>query len=440
VSASGAAASRPSSRRRRALPRSVAPRRPRRPSRRRPPRPPLYLDHLDRLYALELQRAPEPEASAAIVDDLRAIVRRRLDEAGLTPAREVGGWHLFDRPLPASLLDTLARDAGHVFARAEARLGARRPITATTGGRTMNETMANASADALARVIEPTSDAGAALLAECLAAVRAGGAIAWYPSAGRDYREVVELGAARRAIHGLEVGPTLIVRTTIGATGHGVLHDDGRTLVRATREARIAMRSDLVVNPFVRDAAFDRRFEGEPVGNPFVRDGAPREPRNATCGGYLLDVEATSKRFGTSRAWLLELDLSNYDFFLQFVAREGLRFQTLVRVREGLGMGGCQFATTHLVPWLAWAGCREIIPDQQLYPDAEALTRVRGWASRSGAPKSPPRFAFVRAGASFRWSELDVDPWRLEPREGTFATFTDVRETIPEPPERAPRG
>jgi hypothetical protein len=248
------------------------------------------------------------------------------------------------------------------------------------------------------------------LMRDCMDALGDDGIIAWYPSADNDARAVIELGPARRQLHGFQHRPTLIIHTSLPVELH-CHRTDYRTAIRAQEHADFLVSEKL--RAYVNDALFDDRRPGEPSR------------------GSIELVKGTSRRFGESTQWVMNLELSNWDFFLNVVAKRGVRFQTLIRVREGSGLGGCSLSTSYFFPWLYWAGCREVITDDMVWADQEQHEKVCGWMAERGQTTTPPRFRFTPIGEAFEWSELDVSPWKLEPQEGTLQSFQDWGDSLP---------
>jgi hypothetical protein len=99
------------------------------------------------------------------------------------------------------------------------------------------------------------------------------------------------------------------------------------------------------------------------------------------------------------------------------VIEAGLRIDTFVQVRQGLGMGGCSLGTSHLLPWLTWAGVREMICDGEFHGREEDFLKVADLFTDAGAPKMLPYIKAFHRRMPFKWSEYLVDSARLESRD-----------------------
>lgn len=260
------------------------------------------------------------------------------------------------------------------------------------------------------------------LLDECCDSYRPRNGVIWYPSSGDDYRDILELSPERRRTHGLKVVPWLFVHTTQPFSHFGdgpLLFRDNLTTVNVCREARLEFDPRAITDPGIRDAHFDERLDDsqsrgmaptfgredvEPIGPTFAR---------------LMEVEVVSNTLGTHRAWVLAIGMTNYEFFINMVVSRRLRFQVLVQVRQGLGFGGCGLGLAYLLPWLWWAGCREMVCDGEISGIGSALQEVQRRVVARGAPIHPPAFT-AEHGASFKWSCYDVAPARLTAIRGKF--------------------
>ncbi len=252
---------------------------------------------------------------------------------------------------------------------------------------------------ALRTALVPTDDGGA-LLADCLARWPSGHGVAWYPSAGRDYRDLLELASPRREANGLRIPVHLFLHTTVdpwGGSPRPAAFSDRHTSLWAVRHATFVLTEDAGRTVGLRDAHF---LPKDDTG-----------PRHAC----LSEVVVHSHVLGTYRAWVLDLSMSNYDFFVRFVIERGLRFSTYLQARQGLGMGGCGLGTVYLTPWLAWAGCREMICDGEFHGSASARDIVFDVLRAAGAPDDPPSFEVTHQGRRLRWSDYPADAALLVP-------------------------
>jgi hypothetical protein len=253
----------------------------------------------------------------------------------------------------------------------------------------------------------PSDDGSVDLIEELLRTWPDDGGTLWYPSAGRDLRDLMEFRPPRLESHGFDIRPHLFIHTDVPhlpEKDQVPTHLDERTRIQPVRGAWLGLAPEAARSAGLDDA----------------RGQAVRVPERA----LLLDVEVRSDIAGTYRTWLLDLRMSNYDFFVRFVVERGLRFSSLVQVRQGLGLGGCALALSDVMPWLAWAGCRQLIGDGE-YPHEGAGASARRAAVHevllaAGAPVDPMSFTVEHRERGLHWSGLPCDASLITASELVF--------------------
>ena len=138
--------------------------------------------------------------------------------------------------------------------------------------------------------------------------------IAWYPSAGGDYRDVLETSKTRLAFHGLEHAPDVFIHTDptndfSNISESDVLHQDLRTTVTVKSVERIW------------------------IPQPSRQEDDCHEMGERGSEITVLEVIARSDVLGRIDATIVHVPRSNYEFFNEFVVQGGIRFGTLVKVR-----------------------------------------------------------------------------------------------------------
>jgi hypothetical protein len=273
------------------------------------------------------------------------------------------------------------------------------------------------SATELLKILAQYTDLSPTLCSEVLNS-SADDALAWYPSSGKDYHDVLELGfASRRQLHGLTVRPALFVHTDASVRLSGEFADD-RTSVRRLSEVRFRIPDEVRHLDTLRDQRFDERLS---------------EAR-------LIKVEAVSTALGTVQAYVLHLPMSNYTFFARWVVGMGVNIHTVVQVRQGLGLGGCLLGLFYLYPWFADHGIRELLTDGEVH---NVLPKVAGQVLEilvsSGANEHPEGFNVEHPGEYGRtgitWSGYTVGSVRISPNGQRSRTPDDfealMKATIP---------
>ncbi len=238
--------------------------------------------------------------------------------------------------------------------------------------------------------------------------------IAWYPSCGTDLRPVMEFGPSRLAFHGLQLAPRILIYTD--PSGHSLLRCISPGDVLHSNAARGTVVTCLDQRWISTDTCSD--LDGSDCNFHCSH-------RNEVA---MLRIQADSPVAGRCESTVLVLPMSNRQFLLGWVARYGVRFGSLVRVRMGLGMGGCFECLSYVYPWLWWCGCRQMLADGEVHGDRTEQCRSR--LISAGFPARPPAFRVVQSGPVVRWSGYDVRALRLEATHGCFDSAHQDRELI----------
>lgn len=147
--------------------------------------------------------------------------------------------------------------------------------------------------------------------------------IAWYPSSGNDYRDIMELKTERALEHGIEEQPDLFIHTDYNPSWVNMtnpLYEDGRTSVR------FKYAIDLQLDPSIEYRV--------PPSLPFNKD-AYKTPH-----AKYLRVEVCSRRLGKIEADLIYCFFENRNFLFEVLLKHKINISHLVNVREGIGFGG----------------------------------------------------------------------------------------------------
>ena len=214
--------------------------------------------------------------------------------------------------------------------------------------------------------------------------------ILWYPSAGHDFRDVIEMSAQRRAIHGIDEEPNIYCHTDDRGRwieeADGILHDDGRTCVE------LLTKQNLTLYPEQNE---DKRTEV-----------------------YLLRVRLLSDSIGVLEQSIFYFVMKNHEFLERVLLRHQLRVSHLVKVREGIGFGGGDGRSIALVYGvLGYLGVKYLIADTQARFDEsehEGIVRLLDGPN--------PAFTLSPSAESFEWSHMTCRPYRITPVEGALST------------------
>lgn len=227
--------------------------------------------------------------------------------------------------------------------------------------------------------------------------------LVWYPSAGRDFRALLEFSPERARQHGFTSLPSLFIFTDGSIDPRRfmqgeVLHHDAHTQV-------VCLSSDPV------EANLFPSLHSADI-NP---SDLPRESR----GAALLRIQLRSDSLGVIQGNVLYLQMTNLQFLLGWMGEVGVRIGSLVRVRMGLAQGGCNQCISPVYPWLCWLGFTQLFLDGEAHTDSRDA--VREALIRHGFPLTPPRFS-VEGGKLVvpTWSGYDVRAYKLRSVEGAF--------------------
>lgn len=137
------------------------------------------------------------------------------------------------------------------------------------------------------------------------------------------------------------------------------------------------------------------------------------------------EVVAESFQFGVSKKPVLFFHFENFNWFDQFVIKNGLRISHFFKVREGCGFGGARLSISNLYPKLGAAGCRSLVMDSEVHWIDWLLN-----AYHQGKQKLPTQpFALARMASLRSLSGFDTHAYRLTPTV-TQAWFQSAAKTI----------
>jgi hypothetical protein len=242
---------------------------------------------------------------------------------------------------------------------------------------------------------------------DVFAGIRGEERLLWYPSAGHDFRDILEMHAERRAINGVTEVPHLYLHTDYDAAvmpAPGALAADtlNRTQVDIVESHELKFEAGVVVNYTVSDQYASNPERATP--NPLVR---------------LLRVRVRSARLGESLAWVLYAAFETFNFLTEVLLKHRIRVTHLVKVRDGSAMGGGKRCASTLYPFLGELGVRHLLADDHVDPNRRFVEEISG---RRGSEGPRPAFALQRRSESFKWSDLDVKSFAVVRRDGRMTS------------------
>lgn len=181
--------------------------------------------------------------------------------------------------------------------------------------------------------------------------------ILWYPSAGNDYRDILELTPERASKHNINILPEVFIHTDyttnekFASLNCGIIHKDSRTLVK------LSDKTELTISKGWRDKI---KYD---VCRDFV--GFPEIHSEPTI--FLLDMAIESRQLGTVKKPVLYFKFENINFFREVVLKQKLNITHFVKVREGCGMGGNNKSITFAYAFIGLMQTRYLLVDNEVH-------------------------------------------------------------------------
>jgi len=239
--------------------------------------------------------------------------------------------------------------------------------------------------------------------------------ILWYPSAGGDYRDILELSKVEIdeknirgrinivADYGIPA-PDLFIHTDYDKKTtyyewlkKGVLFYDGKTKVIAKGIYPLS------IDPSVK-YEINRNFVDFP-------ELAPQNPEI-----YLLDLEIISNKLGKIEKPVIYFLFENINFFREVLLKHRINVTYIVKVREGCGYGGNRKSVSNIYPYFSVLKTEYLIADDKILFDESDLDmalrkKLRNYELIELKPNRP-------INPMIRWSDFQVHVYKVEIKEG----------------------
>jgi len=223
--------------------------------------------------------------------------------------------------------------------------------------------------------------------------------ILWYPSAGFDYRDILEMTAPRLDLHGIKEPPNIICHTDynpglidLGNEIRDIVHIDPRTTVRIMEKYALSLRDKAQVVYRVNP---EYAYPDSALLQPTI---------------YLLKLRITSDVLGEIPATVLFFLFENHNFLAQVILKHGLRITHFIKVRDTCGNRMC---SSVFYPLLGNIGVRYLIADE----GTDSPESVFDKAAKI-FPFSHKAFALYRMGKKLKWSGNTVRIFEVIPKTG----------------------
>ncbi len=235
--------------------------------------------------------------------------------------------------------------------------------------------------------------------------------ILWYPSAGKDYRDLMEVTPERLALHGIPEQPTIICHTDYNPswTGLGmdtrlpkIIRKDARTTITIMEKHPLS---------FVPDANIQYRTRYNHVD---FFDKAPKNPAI-----FFLKLKINSDTLGEIDAQIFYFMFENYNFLEELILKNKLAITHFVKVRQGCGFGGCRKCISVFYSLLANVGVKYLLVDGEVHYCQETHARL---ACRFQIMHK--NYKLVSIGIRLKWSDYRVRVFKIEPLPGYLTNET----------------
>jgi hypothetical protein len=230
--------------------------------------------------------------------------------------------------------------------------------------------------------------------------------ILWYPSAGRDYRDLIETTPERLALHGISEQPNIICHTDCNPSWTGldqdrllpmIMHQDMHTTVTLMEKFSLTFAPDINIHYHVRDShvsAYD-----------------PHQPGKAAI--YFLTLKIMSDTQGEFTVQMFYFMFENYNFLEELILKNKLAITHFVKVRQGCGMGGCGKCISVFYSLLENIGVKYLLVDGEVHYCHETHARL---ASQFHIKHK--NYKLISIGIPLKWSDYDVRAFRVESLPG----------------------
>ncbi len=185
--------------------------------------------------------------------------------------------------------------------------------------------------------------------------------ICWYPSAGNDYRNILELSSERANYNGIKELPDLFFHTDYRkkyiVINEGKAYEDKNTTVNINKSNNLIFQEDV---------------------DSFVNPNYVTRPEYAASGPevYLLEIEINSNEYGKIIRPVIYFLFENINFFEEVLLRYDIKISHLVKIRDGSGSGTGKIGMDTLFFFLSKLETKYLISDAQLNYDLKIIDGI----------------------------------------------------------------
>jgi len=188
--------------------------------------------------------------------------------------------------------------------------------------------------------------------------------ILWYPSAGNDYRDILEFSEVEIDEKNIRGRINIVTDYRIPAPNLFIHTDYNKKWVKLRRGILYKDRKTEIIAREIYPLSIDPSVKYEINGNFVDFPGnAPHEPEI-----YLLDLEITSNKLGKIEKPVIYFLFENINFFREVLLKHRINVAYMVKVREGCGFGGNKKSVTNIYPYFSVLKTEYLIADDEIPP------------------------------------------------------------------------
>jgi len=226
--------------------------------------------------------------------------------------------------------------------------------------------------------------------------------ILWYPSAGNDFRDILEMTPSRLRLHGISEAPNIICHTDYADSGMTIdvnkliLHQDTRTTVRLVKKCDVVLRPDIDFTHYI-----DPEYVSFPCSlydRPFI---------------YFITLKITSKTLGEIYANVFYFKFENYNFLEQIILKNDITITHFVKVRGGCGFGGNRKCISVFYSLLGHVGVKYLLVDNEIH-----YCRITHDKMALNIMNHHKRYKLSNIGTTLSWSGYKVKAFEVIPDDG----------------------
>jgi hypothetical protein len=216
----------------------------------------------------------------------------------------------------------------------------------------------------------------------------------WYPSAGKDFRDIIEFSPARLKDrydpYNIEV-PDIYLHTDYNAhsveLNPGIIYQDAHTCVTINQVHKLEV---------TRNIAYDNHSPY--ADRPYL---LPIEPQ-----AFLLMVTNKSDSYGSVVRPVIYFYFENINFLKEVLLRHQIKVSHFVKVVEGCSFGGNRKSVSVAYPFLSELGTKYLMIDDEIHYDVKLALEIQ---KELNIQPMAYRLSKLNKEKMPRWNHVDVN-------------------------------